>query len=195
MTKHTVERRIMWGDLDALGIVFYPRYYEWIDGCGHLFFESVGINMNRIAREQGLIFGLTETGCRYFKPGRYHDRLQIVTFIDELTPKTVGRRCRKTDLYGYFRCQRISGQRNARQYLPVAGPCVSKIASTNPYSQFPIGIAICMPPQPVECYGIYIVLTSQRSHNRWNQESSRLWSAILYLFSARPISHTLVANC
>jgi len=28
MKQNIVERKIMWGDLDSLGIVFYPRYYE-----------------------------------------------------------------------------------------------------------------------------------------------------------------------
>jgi len=30
------------------GIVFYPRYYEWIDACGHLFFESIGLNIGKL---------------------------------------------------------------------------------------------------------------------------------------------------
>jgi acyl-CoA thioesterase FadM len=34
-------------------------------------------------------FGLVETGCRYFKPGRYHETIRITTGIEELTDKTV----------------------------------------------------------------------------------------------------------
>jgi len=70
-TKETVvERKIMWGDLDALGIVFYPRYYEWIDGCGHLFFEAAGFRQGDLWKERGLIFGLVETSCKYFCSGQ-----------------------------------------------------------------------------------------------------------------------------
>ena len=50
MHVHTVERRIMWGDLDSLGIVFYPRYYEWMDACGHLLFESLRLCSHHITR-------------------------------------------------------------------------------------------------------------------------------------------------
>ncbi len=87
--ENVVKRRIMWGDLDSLGIVFYPRYYEWIDGCGHLFFESIGINMNSLWKERGILFGLIETGCKYHVPGRYHDEIEIRTHLDELTNKTI----------------------------------------------------------------------------------------------------------
>jgi len=86
---NSVERRIMWGDLDALGIVFYPRYYEWIDASGHLFFESLGMTLVPLWQSRGIQFGLVETSCRYFKPGRYHDHIRIETLLDELAAKTI----------------------------------------------------------------------------------------------------------
>jgi YbgC/YbaW family acyl-CoA thioester hydrolase len=88
MLVNTVVKRIMWGDLDSLGIVFYPRYYEWIDASGHLFFEACGLNLDRLWRERGLTFGLAETSCRYLAPGRYHQTLEIRTSLAELGGKT-----------------------------------------------------------------------------------------------------------
>lgn len=89
MTQNIVERKIMWGDLDALGIVFYPRYYEWIDGCGHLFFESLGLSLDRMWHDRHILFGLVETGCRYHRPGRYHQTIRIVTRLDDVGDKTL----------------------------------------------------------------------------------------------------------
>lgn len=89
MRTYVVERRIMWGDLDSLGIVFYPRYYEWMDASGHLFFESMGLSLGNLLRERGLTFGLHETSCRYHHPGRYHDLVQVRTSLAELDAKGV----------------------------------------------------------------------------------------------------------
>ncbi len=89
MKKSTVKRQIMWGDLDSLGIVFYPRYYEWIDANGHIFFESLNLNLGSLVKERGLIFGLVETGCRYHMPGRYNEWIEIVTYLDDLSDKTI----------------------------------------------------------------------------------------------------------
>jgi YbgC/YbaW family acyl-CoA thioester hydrolase len=89
MKQNVVERKIMWGDLDSLGIVFYPRYYEWIDACGHLFFESINLTINDLWQERKILFSLLETSCRYFKPGRYHQVIRIFTHISELGKKTV----------------------------------------------------------------------------------------------------------
>lgn len=87
--QNIVERRIMWGDLDALGIVFYPRYYDWIDGCSHLFFESINLGMKSLMEKRGINFGLIETGCSYFKPGRYLHDIKIITQLDELDKKII----------------------------------------------------------------------------------------------------------
>jgi YbgC/YbaW family acyl-CoA thioester hydrolase len=87
MQQNIVERKIMWGDLDALGIVFYPRYYEWIDACAHLFFEKIKLNMGMLWRERNILFGMAETSCRYLRPARYHQLIRIVTEIDALKEK------------------------------------------------------------------------------------------------------------
>jgi YbgC/YbaW family acyl-CoA thioester hydrolase len=87
--RNTVEQKIMWGDLDSLGIVFYPRYYEWFDGSGHLFFESLDMNLNDLVEKRKIGFGLVQTGCRYFKPARYHEIIRITTCIEDLTGKII----------------------------------------------------------------------------------------------------------
>ena len=89
MNKLVYERQIMWGDLDALGIVFYPRFYEWMDANGHLFFESIDVCLGDLLQERKLIFGLVETSCRYHKPGRYHQKINIITHIQNLASKVI----------------------------------------------------------------------------------------------------------
>lgn len=79
----------MWGDLDPLGIVFYPRYYEWIDACGHLFFEMINLNIVSLWHERKIVFGLVDTSCRYIKPGKCYQKIRIITTIDSLEQKTV----------------------------------------------------------------------------------------------------------
>lgn len=89
MKQNIVERTIMWGDLDSLGIVFYPRYYEWIDGCSHIFLDALGLNLGELWKERNILFGLVETSCRYSEPGKYHQAIQIITRIHQLEKKTL----------------------------------------------------------------------------------------------------------
>ena len=89
MIENITDKRISWGDLDPLGIVFYPRYYAWMDECGHLYFKTAGISCERMRQERGIVFGLVETGSRYFKAGRYHQNIRIITQITSLESKTL----------------------------------------------------------------------------------------------------------
>lgn len=89
MKVHVWERKIMWGDLDSLGIVFYPRYYEWMDASSHLFFEALGVPLAEMLRSRRIIFGLAATSCKYLSPVRYHETIQIRTFLREVNSKTL----------------------------------------------------------------------------------------------------------
>lgn len=87
--QYATERKIMWGDLDPLGIVFYPRYSEWFDSNAHQFFIAAGISPMESLQRQGLIFGLVETNCRFHHPGRYDDRIAITTSLTAVGGKTL----------------------------------------------------------------------------------------------------------
>lgn len=89
MFQNISERQIGWGDLDPAGIVYYPRYYEWIDAAGHLFFDAITLNMKDLGQQRQIQFSLVETGCRYLKPGRYLEKIKIITDIEDLGKKVV----------------------------------------------------------------------------------------------------------
>ncbi len=89
MILNRIDKKISWGDLDSLCIVFYPRYYEWMDGCSHLYFEKIGVNLVDLWHRRQLIFSLVSTSCEYFRPGRYHQEIIIETGLEKLEQKTV----------------------------------------------------------------------------------------------------------
>ncbi|RLB17387.1 MAG: hypothetical protein DRG63_03865 [Deltaproteobacteria bacterium] len=87
--KSIMQRKILWGELDSLGIVFYPRYYEWMDAAGHLFFDAINLNLGRLMEERNIQFPLIQSGCKHKTPGRYYDDIQIITELASLTKKTL----------------------------------------------------------------------------------------------------------
>lgn len=53
------------------------------------FFEAIHLNILTLWQERNIQFGLVETSCRYSSPGRYHQKIKIVTEIDALEKKTL----------------------------------------------------------------------------------------------------------
>ena len=74
--------RIAWGDCDAAGIVFFPRYFEWFDAGTHALFDKVGLSFAKI-REQygGAAIPLVATRATFILPSTYGDDVAIDTEI------------------------------------------------------------------------------------------------------------------
>jgi 4-hydroxybenzoyl-CoA thioesterase len=79
------ERIIEWGDCDAAGIVYYPNYFRWIDGCFHALGRDAGFDQMSLGRDHGLIgTPLMESSLKFASPGRYHDTLRIAATISRM---------------------------------------------------------------------------------------------------------------
>lgn len=79
------QRTIEWGDCDAAGIVYYPNYFRWIDGCFHALGRAAGFDQMSLRRDFGLVgTPLMESSLKFVSPGRYHDSLTIRARITRL---------------------------------------------------------------------------------------------------------------
>jgi len=53
--RATRQIEVTWGDCDAAGVVFYPRYYAWFDACTHGLLDGLGLGHHSLRREHNLI--------------------------------------------------------------------------------------------------------------------------------------------
>lgn len=65
-----------WGDCDASGLVFYPRYYEWMDANTHALLSRVGLDHRTLRQVHGVLgTPLVQTTARYASPATFGDVL------------------------------------------------------------------------------------------------------------------------
>jgi len=77
--------RIEWGDCDAAGIVFYPRYFALFDAATHHLFEAAGWKHADMRREFGIIgIPMVDTRAKFLIPSSYGDDIVIETRIAAL---------------------------------------------------------------------------------------------------------------
>ncbi len=83
MFRHEREVLIEWGDCDAAGIVFYPRYFAMFDAStAALFVAASGLGTYDMNRAHGIIgIPMGDTRGRFYVPSRYGDQVRIVTEI------------------------------------------------------------------------------------------------------------------
>jgi 4-hydroxybenzoyl-CoA thioesterase len=83
MLVHSREVEIEWGDCDAAGIVFYPRYFAMLDAStAYLFEKALKLKKIAWAKKYGIIgFPMVDTAAKFILPSRYGDVIRIETQV------------------------------------------------------------------------------------------------------------------
>lgn len=81
MLANRREIEIEWGDCDAAGIVFYPRYFAMFDAStAYLFEKATGLKKQAWREKYGVIgFPMVDTAAKFLLPSRYGDVIAIET--------------------------------------------------------------------------------------------------------------------
>lgn len=81
--KNFATYRVIYGDTDQMGVVYYANYLRWFERGRSEFLRQIGLPYAAI-EEAGFHFPVTEVNCRYAQPARYDDVVQIETELVDL---------------------------------------------------------------------------------------------------------------
>jgi acyl-CoA thioester hydrolase len=81
--KNLTTYRVIYGDTDQMGIVYYANYLRWFERGRSEFLRQIGLPYSNI-ESQGFRFPVTEVNCRYGNSARYDDVIRIETGLVEL---------------------------------------------------------------------------------------------------------------
>jgi acyl-CoA thioester hydrolase len=87
-TKNVTSYRVIYGDTDQMGVVYYANYLRWFEKGRSEFLRQIGLPYKMI-EEQGLHFPVTEVSCRYFRSAHYDDVITIVTQLTSVRRATL----------------------------------------------------------------------------------------------------------
>ncbi len=80
--------RVIYGDTDQMGVVYYANYLRWFEKGRSEFLRQIGLPYKTI-EEQGFHFPVTEVSCRYFQSARYDDVITIATQLSSVGRATL----------------------------------------------------------------------------------------------------------
>ena len=87
--EHATTVQVRWGDVDAAGIVFYPRFFEWYDLGSESLFAALGLPWPEAFPRYGIVgVPIVESGSRFAAPARYGDVLTIRSTVAWVKNKT-----------------------------------------------------------------------------------------------------------
>ena len=79
----SVRVQVGWGDCDPAGIVFYPRFYAWMDTVSRVLAREMGISRESMIPPSSDMFGFPVVGtqAQYMTPARMDDVLEVRTWV------------------------------------------------------------------------------------------------------------------
>jgi len=68
--------RVLYGDTDQMGVVYYANYLRFFEGARNEWIRSLGLAYTEI-EARGVMLPVLEVGVRYLRPARYDDVVEI----------------------------------------------------------------------------------------------------------------------
>ena len=68
--------RVLYGDTDQMGVVYYANYLRFFEGARNEWIRALGLAYTEI-EARGVMLPVLEAGVRYLRPARYDDVLEV----------------------------------------------------------------------------------------------------------------------
>ena len=69
--------RVYYEDTDAGGVVYYANYLKFFERARTEWLRSLGLNQDKLAQEQGLIFVVRKAALDFVLPARLDDLIEV----------------------------------------------------------------------------------------------------------------------
>jgi len=77
------EIRVIYGDTDQMGVVYYANYLRWFEAGRTEFLRAKGLSYSDFEAHEKLILPVVEVGVSYRQPARYDDLVAVETRLAE----------------------------------------------------------------------------------------------------------------
>jgi acyl-CoA thioester hydrolase len=81
MFSHRTKYRVIYGDTDNMGQVYYGNYFRWFEIGRSEMFRALGLPYKTV-EDNGIFLPVSETHCKYSTPAKYDDIIVIETTLD-----------------------------------------------------------------------------------------------------------------
>ena len=88
MKKSVTEYRVIFADIDSMGVVYYAHYLDWFERGRTEFFREMDLPYTEVVK-QGIVTPVSEVYCRYHKSAQYDDVVQIETTVSSFKRVTI----------------------------------------------------------------------------------------------------------
>ncbi len=82
--KFTTSLRVRYAETDQMGVVYHGNYFPWFEIGRVELMRSLGFSYQELEAQEDCVLPVVEASCRYRKPARYDDVLELHTCVKAL---------------------------------------------------------------------------------------------------------------
>jgi acyl-CoA thioester hydrolase len=79
----TTSIRVIYGDSDQMGVVYYANYLRFFEAGRNEFIRAKGLRYRDFEERHGLVLPVAEASVKYLAPARYDDLLEVEVTLAE----------------------------------------------------------------------------------------------------------------
>ncbi len=82
--ENKLQRRVSFLDTDQAGVVRFPVYLDYVEAGFIELLRSIGYDSGQVFKERQIGFPVRELTCKYHKPARFDEVLDVVSKITSM---------------------------------------------------------------------------------------------------------------
>jgi acyl-CoA thioester hydrolase len=88
-SEHRFALTVYFEDTDTAGVVYYANYLKFMERARSDMLRAVGIDQQAALKGDGSAYFVVRVDCRYRKPARLGDDLQVVSSVEQVRASSV----------------------------------------------------------------------------------------------------------
>ena len=82
--KFSTTLRVRYAETDQMGVVYYANYFVWMEASRTEMLIKIGFPYSKM-EEMGIILPVIKAFCKYIKPAKYEDEIEIISWVSKLS--------------------------------------------------------------------------------------------------------------
>lgn len=88
-SSYLAQRKVRFGDCDPAGIVYYPRYFEMLNGVIEDWWHDIGLSWATVLPHRDIVTPVSHLETHFLRPSNLGDQLNIVLTVETLTRSSI----------------------------------------------------------------------------------------------------------
>jgi 4-hydroxybenzoyl-CoA thioesterase len=87
--RFVAHRKVRFGDCDPAGIVYYPRYFDMLNGVIEDWWQEIGLSWSAVLPERDIVTPVSHLETQFLRPSTQGDLLDLALTVESVSRSSI----------------------------------------------------------------------------------------------------------